>query len=355
MIDFDAIRAAVDLRGECERAGVVFSRAGMDWVGLCPFHQERTPSFTLHGEGAVRAHCFGCGWSGDVLDFWMEQRGMHRDSKEGRKEAIAALTGGMVRTDAPVKVRAATGRVQGTLEGRKKPYLGPMRRLRAAEYAQLGKLRGLEVASLEAAAGDGRLGFAEWPYDKGDGRKGKPSWVVTDGERWTAQFRPLDGSGYEGREGTVFKSYSMKNVCWPVGAAQGVERERIVITEGGADMLAAYELALKAGVLGEVSIWAIFGASVKLCREGLGYARGRRVRIFADHDESKVKEFRYRPAVSVRAGWEAAGRWSAQLHAAGAVVDVYDLEPLLDGKPGDLNDVVRMGTGRLDLAHFFDF
>jgi hypothetical protein len=286
----------------------------------------------------------------------MEMRGKHRNDKEGRKEAIAALTGGMVRVDeAKVKVREP-GREQGTLEGRKKPYLPAMRRLRAEEYVELGERRGLEVAALEAAAGDGRLGFAEWPYDRGDGRQGKPSWVVTDGERWTAQFRPLDGTGYEGKDGTIFKSYSMKNVCWPVGAAQGVERERIVITEGGADMLAAYELAMKAGVLGEVSIWTIFGASVRLCREGLAYARGRRVRIFADHDEGKVKEFKHRPSVVVRAGWEAAGRWAGQLQEAGAArVDVYDLEPLLAGRPGDLNDVVRLGTERLDLEHFFDF
>ena len=61
MIDFDAIRQAVDLREECERSGVVFSRAGLDWVGLCPFHQERTPSFTLHGAGAV--HFLSQYWS----------------------------------------------------------------------------------------------------------------------------------------------------------------------------------------------------------------------------------------------------------------------------------------------------
>src|SRR5579864_4708089 len=41
---------------------------GQNFVGLCPFHQEKTPSFSVH---ATRQffHCFGCGVSGDVIKF----------------------------------------------------------------------------------------------------------------------------------------------------------------------------------------------------------------------------------------------------------------------------------------------
>src|SRR5579864_5861035 len=41
---------------------------GQNFVGLCPFHQEKTPSFSVH---ATRQffHCFGCGVSGDVFSF----------------------------------------------------------------------------------------------------------------------------------------------------------------------------------------------------------------------------------------------------------------------------------------------
>src|SRR5947208_11502964 len=39
-----------------------------NFSGLCPFHQEKTPSFSVH---ATRQffHCFGCGASGDVFSF----------------------------------------------------------------------------------------------------------------------------------------------------------------------------------------------------------------------------------------------------------------------------------------------
>ena len=54
--------------GVAERAGVKLKSAGNEWTGCCPFHEDRTPSFTIY-DGDRRWHCFGCGKSGDVLDF----------------------------------------------------------------------------------------------------------------------------------------------------------------------------------------------------------------------------------------------------------------------------------------------
>src|SRR5574337_241394 len=48
---------------------VKLKKAGaQNFVGLCPFHNEKTPSFSVH---ATRQffHCFGCGASGDVFNF----------------------------------------------------------------------------------------------------------------------------------------------------------------------------------------------------------------------------------------------------------------------------------------------
>ena len=43
--------------------------------GLCPFHQEKTPSFSVHQQRQFYK-CFGCGASGDVLKFVMEHDGL---------------------------------------------------------------------------------------------------------------------------------------------------------------------------------------------------------------------------------------------------------------------------------------
>jgi DNA primase len=50
-------------------------RAGRSFKGLCPFHTEKTPSFTVTPEGNF-FHCFGCGASGDIYDFLMRIEGL---------------------------------------------------------------------------------------------------------------------------------------------------------------------------------------------------------------------------------------------------------------------------------------
>jgi DNA primase len=49
---------------------VALKKMGTSWKGLCPFHQEKTPSFNVRQEPAV-FHCFGCGEGGDVFKFLM--------------------------------------------------------------------------------------------------------------------------------------------------------------------------------------------------------------------------------------------------------------------------------------------
>jgi DNA primase len=53
---------------------VVLKKAGVRYVGLCPFHQEKTPSFSVH-PGMGIFHCFGCGVGGDVFSFVMKLEG----------------------------------------------------------------------------------------------------------------------------------------------------------------------------------------------------------------------------------------------------------------------------------------
>lgn len=72
--------------------GVVkLRRAGGEWKGCCPFHQDKTPSFTIYS-GGRRFQCFGCGAEGDVFDFLMRLHGV------GLREAAAMLSGGELPT-----------------------------------------------------------------------------------------------------------------------------------------------------------------------------------------------------------------------------------------------------------------
>lgn len=67
---------------EIVREHVDLKRSGFRYLGSCPFHQEKTPSFTVHPDQQFY-HCFGCKASGDVFTFMMEFH--HMDFPEALK------------------------------------------------------------------------------------------------------------------------------------------------------------------------------------------------------------------------------------------------------------------------------
>ncbi len=67
----DEIRSRVDMV-ELVGQSVNLKRAGENWKGLCPFHTEKTPSFTVNPKRGI-FHCFGCGVGGDAFGFLMRQ------------------------------------------------------------------------------------------------------------------------------------------------------------------------------------------------------------------------------------------------------------------------------------------
>ena len=54
---------------------VDLKKAGSSYKGLCPFHNEKTPSFTVDSKKQL-FHCFGCGAGGDVVSFIMQKEGL---------------------------------------------------------------------------------------------------------------------------------------------------------------------------------------------------------------------------------------------------------------------------------------
>jgi len=69
-----------DIRSRCEISDVIggvvrLQKAGANFKGLCPFHQEKTPSFHINTARQMY-HCFGCGAGGDVFAFVMKREGL---------------------------------------------------------------------------------------------------------------------------------------------------------------------------------------------------------------------------------------------------------------------------------------
>lgn len=71
----DDVRERADIVTEVS-ARVQLKKAGTSLLGLCPFHGEKSPSFTV-SPAKQFFHCFGCGKSGDVIQFLMDHDGMH--------------------------------------------------------------------------------------------------------------------------------------------------------------------------------------------------------------------------------------------------------------------------------------
>jgi DNA primase len=70
----DQVRGAASIV-EIASQYTTLKKRGRKWVGLCPFHSEKTPSFTVD-EDKQLYHCFGCGVGGDVFSLVMEKESL---------------------------------------------------------------------------------------------------------------------------------------------------------------------------------------------------------------------------------------------------------------------------------------
>ncbi len=82
MNEIDEIKARIDIATYIGRF-VTLKKAGRNFKGLCPFHNEKSPSFMVSPDRAT-FHCFGCAAGGSVIDFLMKYR--HLDFPEALEE-----------------------------------------------------------------------------------------------------------------------------------------------------------------------------------------------------------------------------------------------------------------------------
>ncbi len=126
----DEVRAAADIVTVVSDS-VSLRKAGATYKGLCPFHGEKTPSFTVNRDKGF-FHCFGCGVGGDIFKF------IELQDKIGFQEAVRTLA---LRFGIPIPEMEATGEQRET----------------AAEREALVKIHEIAVThfreQLESAAG----------------------------------------------------------------------------------------------------------------------------------------------------------------------------------------------------------
>ena len=75
--DLARLKASVDLVAVAQSRGVKLTKQGRDYVGLCPFHREKTPSFHITPSKNL-FHCLGCDAGGSVIDFIMRLDGLDK-------------------------------------------------------------------------------------------------------------------------------------------------------------------------------------------------------------------------------------------------------------------------------------
>ena len=85
----DEIRARTSLESVISKK-VKLTKRGREFTGLCPFHNEKTPSFTVVEEKGFY-HCFGCGAHGDIIRFVMDEGGLRFHDAVEKLAAEAGL------------------------------------------------------------------------------------------------------------------------------------------------------------------------------------------------------------------------------------------------------------------------
>jgi DNA primase len=122
-------------------------RAGNEWNACCPFHNEKTPSFTVNDDKGFY-HCFGCGAHGDAIRFLTDQRGM--PFMDAVKELAAKAGLDVPAPDARAKEQAErTATLTDVMAEVGKWYAEQLNGLAGADAREYLKRRGIDAATAQ--------------------------------------------------------------------------------------------------------------------------------------------------------------------------------------------------------------
>ncbi len=134
-------------------------RAGREWKACCPFHNEKTPSFTVNDDKGFY-HCFGCGAHGDAIRFLTDHRGM--PFMDAVKE-LASKAGMDVPAPDPIAREKAerAASLTDVMAACQKWYAEQLQGVAGSEAREYLKKRGIKPAAIE------RFGFGFAPDSRG--------------------------------------------------------------------------------------------------------------------------------------------------------------------------------------------
>jgi DNA primase len=204
----ERVKGAADIV-EVISAHTDLRRAGARWTGLCPFHDERTPSFSVDAQDKLY-HCFGCGVGGDVIKFVEEKDGL------GFAEAVELLAD---RYGVELEREQEDPRAEAQRQHRRR--LQQLLERSASYYAnylweskEAGKAREYLAARglSEAVLKDFGVGFAPSAWDK----------ILVAGQRAGFTVDELRGVGLvqKGRQGGEYDRFRSR-IMFPIRDARG--------------------------------------------------------------------------------------------------------------------------------------
>ncbi len=183
---------------------IALRKVGRNWTGLCPFHNEKTPSFSVSGEQGFY-HCFGCKQSGDAITFVREIEGL---DFVAAVEKLASHAGVTLRYD---------NQQQGERTSKKKRLIESIEKALAFYHERL----------LSAPdAGRARSYLKSRGYDGETVRKYKIGWAPDDWDLLARELKLSDrdlkeaGLGFVNRRGRQ-QDFFRNRVLFPIYDLQG--------------------------------------------------------------------------------------------------------------------------------------